>query len=84
MELIKREQVPTDTGKKLYDLLLKAWGKPTPALGDFMYGTLMELKGDEKKQKLIDLIEKYDLDSDDICTASMNIADGIEPEIISE
>ena len=32
MELIKREQVPTETGKRLYDKLVEIWPQ-----GDFDY-----------------------------------------------
>lgn len=74
---ISREEVPTLTGKKLYDLLIKIWDDP-----EFVRGTLEELKGDEKKQRLIDFIEQYNIDdSDDVIELSMDIADGVIPEI---
>lgn len=71
---IKREEIPTETGKKLYDLLKDIWDDQ-----EFIFGTLLELKGDEKKQKLIDFIEKEKVTSSDIViSASMDIADGLE------
>lgn len=77
MELIKREQVPTETGKRLYDKLVKIWEN-----GNFVYGTLGVLKGDENKQKLIDYIEKYDItDSSDVESLTICIVDGVEPEL---
>lgn len=69
MELIKREQVPTETGKKLYDLLVKSWKH-----GDFVYGVLSRLRGDAKKQELIDFIEAGNTDSDDITLETLAIA----------
>lgn len=73
MKLISREEIPTETGKRLYDLLLKAWNDP-----EFIYCTLSTLRGDENKQKLIDLIEKEKItDSDTIILAADDIADGL-------
>lgn len=70
---ISREQVPTDTGKKLYDLLLQSWDDP-----EFIYGVLARLRGDKNKQKMIDLIENEGItDSDTIILASLDIADGL-------
>ena len=69
---IKREDVPTETGKKLYDLLKKSWDNQ-----NFIYSVLMRLRGDTNKQKMIDLIEKEGItDSDTIILASIDIADG--------
>ena len=69
---IKREDVPTETGKKLYDLLKKSWDNQ-----NFIYSVLMRLRGDTNKQKLIDLIEKEGItDSYTITLASIDIADG--------
>lgn len=56
MELIKREQVPTETGKRLYDKLVEIWPQ-----GDFVYANISRLKGDANKQKLIDYIKKHDI-----------------------
>lgn len=67
---IKREDVPTETGRKLYDLLYDSWDDP-----EFIYGTLLALKGDKKKQKLIDAIESGLNDSDDIIMKSIEIAE---------
>jgi len=71
MRLIKREEVPTETGRKLYDLLVASWDDP-----EFVYCTLVGLRGDAKKQKLIDVIKERNLtDSDDIINASLDIED---------
>lgn len=71
---INREQIPTDTGKKLYDLLIKSWNN-----SEYIYGVLSRLRGDKNKQKLIDFIEEEnETDSDVITLASLDIAEGIE------
>ena len=71
---INREQIPTDTGKKLYDLLIKSWNNP-----EYIYGVLSRLRGDKNKQKLIDFIEEEnEMDSDVITLASLDIAEGTE------
>ena len=70
---IDREKFKTETGKKLYDILVD-----TVKHTESIYGILSRLQGDEKRQKLIDLIEKEDLtDSDTIILASIDIADGL-------
>ena len=70
---ISRDKIPTETGKKLYDLLVKSWNDT-----EFIYGTLMLLRGDEQKQKLIDLIEIDGIDdSDTIILATLDIRDGL-------
>lgn len=66
---IKRDDVPTETGKKLFDLLYKSWDDP-----EFIRGVLSRLKGDEKKQKMIDAINGGIVDSDDITDKSLEIA----------
>ena len=69
---ISRDKVPTETGKRLFDLLKKSWDNQ-----NFIYSVLMRLRGDENKQKLIDLIEKEGItDSYTITLASIDIADG--------
>lgn len=70
---ISRDKIPTETGKKLYDLLVKSWNDT-----EFIYGTLMLLRGDEQKQKMIDLIEIDGIDdSDTIILATLDIKDGL-------
>lgn len=70
---ISRDKIPTETGKKLYDLLVKSWNDP-----EFIYGTLMLLRGDEQKQKMIDLIEIDGIDdSNTIILATLDIRDGL-------
>lgn len=71
---ISREQIPTETGRKLYDLLID-----TVKHTESIYGILARLRGDKNKQKLIDFIEEEnETDSDVIILASLDIADGIE------
>lgn len=70
---ISIDDVPTETGKKLYKLLVDSWND-----AEYIRGVLARLRGDENKQKLIDLIEKEGItDSDTITLASIDIADGL-------
>lgn len=71
MVSIKRDDVPTETGKKLYDLLYASWDDP-----EFIRGVLGSLKGDAKKQQMIDAIKAGMIDSDDIIDKSFEIAFG--------
>ena len=69
MEILK-----TETGRKLFDLLKNIWDDE-----DFIVGTLSEVKGDEKRQKLINFIEEENITDDEIIVlAAGDIADGIE------
>lgn len=69
---ISREQVPTETGKKLYDILADIVKHP-----ESIYGVLARLRGDAQKQKLIDFIEEENVtEADIIILASLDIADG--------
>ena len=71
---IDRDKFKTETGKKLYDMLKKIWNNE-----HFLIGVLATVKGDEKRQKLIDFIEEEnEMDSDVITLASLDIAEGIE------
>ena len=71
---IDRTKFKTETGRKLFDLLKNIWDDE-----DFIVGTLSEVKGDEKRQKLIDFIEEENVtDSEIIVLAAGDIADGIE------
>lgn len=72
MVSIKREDVPTETGKKLFDLLYASWDDP-----DFLTGVLSMLKGDAKKQEMIDAIESGVTDSDDIMDKAFQIVYGV-------
>jgi hypothetical protein len=58
---IKREKFKTETGKKLFDMLLKIKDDD-----NFLKGVLCNLVGDEKKQKMIDILENKDYDTDDL------------------
>lgn len=71
---IDRTKFKTETGKKLYDMLKKIWNNE-----HFLIGVLATVKGDEKRQKLIDFIEEENVtDSEIIVLAAGDIADGIE------
>lgn len=71
---IDRTKFKTETGRKLFDLLKNIWDDE-----DFIVGTLSEVKGDEKRQKLIDFIEEENVTDDEIIVlAAGDIADGIE------
>ncbi len=73
MSLIDRDKIKTETGKKLYDKLIALWDND-----DFIGGVLAHLKGDEKKQKMIDALEGGLKDRSDIVLLSIDIADGLE------
>lgn len=68
MVSIKREDVPTETGKRLFDLLYASWDDP-----EFIKGVLGYLKGDAKKQEMIDAINDGITDSDDIIVKMLKI-----------
>ena len=58
---IKREKFKTETGKKLFDMLLKIKEDDS-----FLKGILCNLVGDEKKQKMIDILENEEIDYNDL------------------
>ncbi len=58
---IKREKFKTETGKKLFDMLLKIKDDDS-----FLKGVLCNLVGDEKKQKMINILENEEIDYDDL------------------
>ncbi len=71
---IDRNKFKTETGKKLYDMLKKIWNNE-----HFLIGVLATVKGDEKRQKLIDFIEQENITDDEIIVlAAGDIAEGIE------
>lgn len=71
---IDRDKFKTETGKKLYDMLKKIWNNE-----HFLIGVLATIKGDEKRQKLIDFIEQENIMDDEIIVlAAGDIAEGIE------
>lgn len=71
---INRDEFKTEIGKKLYDMLKKIWNNE-----HFLIGVLATVKGDEKRQRLIDFIEEENVtDAELIVLAAADIADGIE------
>lgn len=72
--MINRDKFKMETGKKLYDMLKKIWNNE-----HFLIGVLATVKGDEKRQKLINFIEEENITDDEIIVlAAGDIADGIE------
>ena len=71
--------IKTETAQKLYDMLYKIW-----ANYDFVFGVMMDLKGDESKQKMIKLIDNGLIDTDEIILNSMAIERNIEVEEMRE
>lgn len=69
---LNREQVKTEIGQKLYDLLRKCWNDD-----EFIAGVLLDVKSDEKKQQLIRAIENGMTDSDEINEYALDIRDGL-------
>lgn len=73
IELLIKEKSNTPIGKKLVKLLTNIWNDK-----EFILGCLVDLKTDEQKQKLIDLIEIDGIDdSDTIILATLDIRDGL-------
>lgn len=71
---IDRTKFKTETGRKLFDILQNIWDNE-----DFIVGVLSEVKGDEKRQKLIDFIEEENVTDDEIIVlAAGDIADGVD------
>lgn len=69
---IDRTKFKTETGRKLYDLLVKIGD-----YDDFVIGVLCEVKGDEKRQKLIDIIERENItDEETVAMLAGDIANG--------
>ena len=58
---IKREKFKTETGKKLFDMLLKIKDDDS-----FLKGILCNLEREEKKQKMIDILENEEIDYNDL------------------
>ncbi len=68
---IDREKFKTEKGKQLYDMLKKIW-----ADDEWICGVIIELKGDEKKQKMIDILEDGETDRSQIVLIAMDIRNG--------
>lgn len=76
MEELIKKYTQSEIGKKLYDLLISIENDK-----EFAALELSCLKTDENKQKLIDYIEKYDVDDpSDVSDLTDCILDGVEPE----
>ena len=68
-----REQLTqkTQISKNLAQMLTNLWDDD-----DFIIGVLGVLKSDEQKQKMIDIIEDGEDDTDQITLLTLDIADG--------
>ena len=66
--------------KKLYNMLKKIWDNE-----DFLLFRLLDLKTDEKKQKMIDILEETGLtDTDEIIVHCMAIEEDTDVATIKE
>ena len=66
--------------KKLYNMLKKIWDNE-----DFLLFRLLDLKTDEKKQKMIDILEETGLtDTDEIIVHCMAIEEDTDVSTIKE
>lgn len=72
--ILDRTKFKTEIGRKLYDLLKNIWDND-----DFIIGVMAEVKGDEKRQKLINWIEKNGITDDElIVLLAGDISNGLE------
>lgn len=70
--------------KELEKELHTAFQRDKTALGYedvFVTGNLLDCDTDEKRKKLLDILTQYDLSVSDINLASLDISEGLEPEI---
>lgn len=66
----------TELGEKLKDKLLAIENEDL-----FVMGVLHSCNDDKKRQKMIEILEKWKLSPSDITEISIDIEDGVEPEI---
>ena len=78
-EFIKKN-TSTPIAKKFYNMLKEIWDEE-----NFLISMLLDLKTDEKKQKMIDLLEETGLtDTDEIIVHCMAIRDNTDVATIKE
>ncbi len=78
-EFIKKN-TSTPIAKKFYNMLKEIWDEE-----NFLISMLLDLKTDEKKQKMIDLLEETGLtDTDEIILHCMAIRDNTDVATIKE
>ena len=78
-EFIKKN-TSTPIAKKFYNMLKEIWDEE-----NFLISMLLDLKTDEKKQKMIDLLEETSLtDTDEIIVHCMAIRDNTDVATIKE
>ncbi|MBQ8677319.1 MAG: hypothetical protein IJ529_02480 [Alphaproteobacteria bacterium] len=70
MPIIDRKNIKTEIGRKYYDLLVKVCGDETYLIDPLF----TRIKGDEKRKKMIDIINKGVTDIPDLIEASYNVA----------
>lgn len=78
-EFIKKN-TSTPTAKKFYNMMKEIWDEE-----NFLVGRLLDLKTDEKKQKMIDILEETGLtDTDEIIVHCMAIEEDTDVATIKE
>ena len=73
---IDRAKFKTETGRKLFDMLVNIWDD-----NDFVTGVLCDVRGDEKRQKLIDFIERENITNDEEVISEAWIIAGIAERV---
>lgn len=68
--IVKREKFQTELGRKLYDTLVKISDDD-----DFILAVLVEMQGDEKKHKFLELLEKTGMNTEE---EVLEYLDGLE------
>lgn len=68
--IVKREKFQTELGRKLYDTLVKISDDD-----DFILAVLVEMQGDEKKRKFLELLEKTGMNTEE---EVLEYLDGLE------
>lgn len=76
---IDRNKFRTETGRILYDKLKAIWDNEY-----FLLGVISDLKGDEKKQKMIDILNEGLTDTDEIILMGIAIRDNITLKEVKE
>lgn len=79
MQLIEKN-TKTEKAKELYQLLLCNISKKDSNRMETISGVLNSLQTAEKQQKMIDILNKYELSRSDILLCAVDIEYGEEPE----
>lgn len=79
MQVIE-QNTKTEKAKELYKLLLSNIDIDDNNRMETISGVLCDCSSDEKRQKMIDILNKYELSRSDISHISLDIKYGYEPE----